>query len=288
MNNRITRIAAVIAVVTQVSNAETISFDFNSGVDFSNFSVFTVGELFAIDTDGPDLRISKPEDDGTVLPLDFLLGGIKSRFTIDGDFTVTIDFTLRDFPPTQGPCCPLNESLLAVVSEDGSMFFEILRLRIVDYDGIESFATPGGVMGAQPSTLASGRYRITRSGTVLTAWFSDPGGAFTSLGSVPGFDGPFRVQPFAAQGKSVSGLSRSTTALDVSFDNLVIEADQIHFPCHADINGSGDVNVIDLVRLLLCFGEPAVPVCVVEDINFDGTVNVLDLIALLLAFGPCP
>ena len=59
--------------------------------------------------------------------------------------------------------------------------------------------------------------------------------------------------------------------------------------CLTDINGSGEANVIDLVRLLLCFSQPAVPECVAEDINDDGTVNVLDLIDLLLQFGQaCP
>ena len=59
--------------------------------------------------------------------------------------------------------------------------------------------------------------------------------------------------------------------------------------CLADITGNGEVNVHDLVRLLLCFGLPALPECEAEDINFDGTVNVLDLIQLLLQFGQaCP
>ncbi len=58
-------------------------------------------------------------------------------------------------------------------------------------------------------------------------------------------------------------------------------------PC--DINGDGSVNVLDLIDLLLCFGQPALPGCVAEDVNADGTVNVLDLIELLLAFGTaCP
>ncbi len=63
----------------------------------------------------------------------------------------------------------------------------------------------------------------------------------------------------------------------------------VYEPCPADINGDGFVNVLDLVDLLLCFGQPAVPGCVGEDINEDGNVNVLDLIELLLAFGTaCP
>ena len=60
-------------------------------------------------------------------------------------------------------------------------------------------------------------------------------------------------------------------------------------PCPPDVNGDGVVNVLDLIDLLLCFGQPAVPVCQPEDVNGDGTVNVLDLIDLLLAFGTsCP
>ena len=60
-------------------------------------------------------------------------------------------------------------------------------------------------------------------------------------------------------------------------------------PLPADINGDSTVNVLDLIDLLLCFGQPAVPGCEAEDVNGDGDVNVLDLIDLLLDFGEsCP
>ena len=52
-----------------------------------------------------------------------------------------------------------------------------------------------------------------------------------------------------------------------------------------DVNGDGVVNVLDLIDLLLCFGQPAGPPCDLADVNGDGTVNVLDLIELLLNFG---
>ncbi|MHC4106556.1 MAG: agmatine deiminase family protein [Planctomycetota bacterium] len=59
--------------------------------------------------------------------------------------------------------------------------------------------------------------------------------------------------------------------------------------CVEDVNGDGAINVLDLIDLLLCFGQPASPGCEPEDIDGDGTVNVLDLIELLLAFGQsCP
>ena len=53
----------------------------------------------------------------------------------------------------------------------------------------------------------------------------------------------------------------------------------------ADINIDGVVNVLDLIELLLCFGQPATPPCDAPDTNQDGVVNVLDLINLLLDFG---
>ncbi len=60
--------------------------------------------------------------------------------------------------------------------------------------------------------------------------------------------------------------------------------------CPGDVNGDGVTNVLDLIDLLLCFGQPATGVCGVgQDVNNDGTVNVLDLIQLLLQFGQaCP
>jgi hypothetical protein len=61
-------------------------------------------------------------------------------------------------------------------------------------------------------------------------------------------------------------------------------------PCPWDLNADGEVNVLDLIELLLCVGQPAVPPCDTgQDVNGDGTVNVLDLIDLLLVFGTaCP
>ena len=59
--------------------------------------------------------------------------------------------------------------------------------------------------------------------------------------------------------------------------------------CLPDINGDHVINVLDLIDLLLCFGQPAVPGCEREDVNRDDTVNVLDLIDLLVEFGRvCP
>ena len=76
----------------------------------------------------------------------------------------------------------------------------------------------------------------------------------------------------------------------VPADSINDTPSYVIFTCGpADINGDGVINVLDLIDLLLCFGQPAVPGCDAEDVNDDGTVDVLDLIELLLAFGTtCP
>ena len=82
----------------------------------------------------------------------------------------------------------------------------------------------------------------------------------------------------------------STLTLDGAVDNPanLIEI-VVVLPCPTDINNDGVTNVLDLIDLLLCFGQPAVPGCEAEDVNEDGTANVLDLIDLLLEFGQdCP
>ncbi len=59
--------------------------------------------------------------------------------------------------------------------------------------------------------------------------------------------------------------------------------------CPTDIDSDGVTDVLDLIELLLCFGQPSLPPCDASDINGDGETNHLDLIVLLSAFGTtCP
>lgn len=55
--------------------------------------------------------------------------------------------------------------------------------------------------------------------------------------------------------------------------------------CSSDINGSGTVNVDDLLAVINAWGPcPGCP----ADINGDGMVNVDDLLAVVNGWGPCP
>lgn len=56
--------------------------------------------------------------------------------------------------------------------------------------------------------------------------------------------------------------------------------------CAADLDGSGIVDVVDLLLLLGSWGTTAG--FSDADLNFDGLVDVTDLLVLLNAWGPCP
>jgi|GEM_PF-2533118 serine/threonine protein kinase len=208
------------------TNAKLFHFDFDTGPR-PNFTAFDDAELFEIDTDGPDLRITKSADEGSVNASEWVNAGVQSNFTIDGDFLITIEFSLANFPPAGGDD-RMNESLLAVVAADSGTF-QIVRYRHGKSNQIESYsiAPVKHVSGvAQNSGVSSGQFRIARTGTTATAFYAAAGSSsFTPIGNATGLSGPVRIRAFAAQGRQ-SGL-RSTTALDVSFDNLVIQAAKI-------------------------------------------------------------
>ncbi|REJ68715.1 MAG: PEP-CTERM sorting domain-containing protein [Planctomycetota bacterium] len=237
---RFTGYLALVLIAVR-AEAVTLNYDFDSGPG-PGLTIFDGGSvsphtaylgpatgLWTIDTDGPDLRISKSADAGTIFPNDYIGAGVFSQFQLDGDFTVTVDFTLHNFPAGTG--VQLNESFLNLRS-DGGHAFDVLRFRVGSGNKIEVFAEPvGGPLGVQNSTLTSGRYRITRAGSTMTGFFAPSGSSsFTTIASQSGYFDPMRVQLFAAQGPNAGGSTRPFTALDISFDNLVIEADSIVQP----------------------------------------------------------
>lgn len=59
--------------------------------------------------------------------------------------------------------------------------------------------------------------------------------------------------------------------------------------CDSDVNGSGTVNVSDLLQVINQWGAcPALTLPCGADINADHVVNVSDLLAVINAWGPCP
>ncbi len=54
--------------------------------------------------------------------------------------------------------------------------------------------------------------------------------------------------------------------------------------CPADLDGDGTVGILDLLQLLIAWGQGGVP----GDLDGDGTVGILDLLTLLASWGACP
>lgn len=86
------------------------------------------------------------------------------------------------------------------------------------------------------------------------------------------------------------------------FDEVVINdwagtevsIDDLHFgppipaPCPADLDGSGSVDLLDLLQVLMAWGAcPPPPGSCDADLNGDASVDVLDLLGLLTSWGPC-
>jgi hypothetical protein len=218
----------VFGVTVQTASAAVLTFDFDAGPGPS-FTTFNASGLFTLDLDGPDFRASKPSDDGTVLPTSFISGGIRTVFSLEGDFTVTVDFALDDLPPATPGTIPLNESVLGVVGSEPGESFLVLRFQQASSNRIEAFSSSIGPIGAADSTLMTGRYQIERSGDTLIGRYAEAGSSsFATLGSASGYASSlFQVQLSGVQGASIGGDPRSTTSLDVSFDDLVIEVDVV-------------------------------------------------------------
>ena len=52
-----------------------------------------------------------------------------------------------------------------------------------------------------------------------------------------------------------------------------------------DVNGDGEVNILDLVRVASYFGHPVSDENAAVDVNGDGKINILDLVRIAQDFG---
>jgi hypothetical protein len=114
-------------------------------------------------------------------------------------------------------------------------------------------------------------------GDLAVESFTIDGGGGTSSGGSFELSGtigqPDAGPPLAAGVFEIAGGFRLTGGDDVN-------------TCPADIDDSGEVDVLDLVELIVAWGP-----CGVDcpaDIDGSGEVDVLDLVELIVAWGPCP
>jgi hypothetical protein len=268
--------------------AERLVFDFENGPG-PLFEIQNTAGLWTIDTDGPTMRISKPEDPLAVNPHGFIVGGIASTFRVVGDFTITVDYELFDFPRDTSNGSTLNESILQVL--DGvPQVFEVLRFVSGSSDAqrIEAFGpdAPIGQQNAPSEVLWTGRYRITRVGETVSGAFAPLGSeVFTTLGSAGGYASPVQVFCLGAQGVGRVDRERANTALDIAFDNLIVDG-LISFSLHATYSvhadGSGDFPTVQAAVDAAATGDTVLvgPGIYTGTGNRDIAVNGKDIILL--------
>ena len=215
----LTVVSFFLGMTSGESPGQTTIFDFDSGLG-SEWSLIDVSGLFTVLTSGPNVQISKPADDRTVFPDGFITGGIGSNFCLAGDFVVTVDFELLDFPVTD--VNQLNECILSVSGDDPEESFLVLRFS-TNQQYVEVFSSSDGAIGAQINTQLTGRFRISRVGNTMSGYFADAGSeVFTLLGSAQWSSQDQIVSLIAVQGLQGGNL-RAANSLDMTFDDLIVD-----------------------------------------------------------------
>jgi hypothetical protein len=230
--------AGVLLCGTATTHAETMTFDFDSGFG-SSFQTVSTDNLFTVDNAAGTVHVFKGSDDPSQRPNpnEFISGGVRSNFTLVGDFSVTVDFLLNNFPVAGTN--QLNESVLSTASSiDPNDFGLMLRFTLFGNGQlVEGFTDTGGPLGTMGESTNTGKYRLVRTGSLLSGSYSSGNSSFLTLFSGdPVATDPFVLTLVAVQGANAG--QRSGTALDISFDNLVVEADAIEMPAVVPLPGT--------------------------------------------------
>ncbi len=123
--------------------------------------------------------------------------------------------------------------------------------------------------GTNPGTSTVTAYldgAVVETATLDTT-FIDPGTTFLIVENIT-FD---RVE-----------IDINAAIFDFSLDNVQLGGDRAA-PCPADIDGSGSVDVGDLITVLSAWGSDGGP----ADIDGNGFVNLFDLLGVISAWGAC-
>lgn len=170
------------------------------------------------------LQLYKPTDSDQSTANCAVEQDIKSKFTLDGDFSVSTDFDFEIFQnPDRG-----YDNVWFWVEMGPNTGWRVTRFTP------DLVQTAGGANGngnlnnvSGDSTMV-GRFKITRIGNTMSG-FIDRGSGFVCLGSStdPGFAGPANVHFGVGKG---SQEARTFDAMDIRFDNLNIMADTITIP----------------------------------------------------------
>jgi hypothetical protein len=211
--------------------AATLTDNFDSGISAGRWEVFhtdAVDAPWSVEAPSNDgmLRISKPADNDSSTLYQHIWAGVRSTFSLDGNFSAFVDFDLHYFPtlPQFASC---SEAVFAVSTENGP---DILMLRYTEQNTqmAEGYSDLSGPLGWTHDNTEQGKFGISRSGNTMSVWLDRGDGPvlFGSLSSDQ-FLGPVKLELSARNIVELPGVARPTTALDIRFDNLTITADTI-------------------------------------------------------------
>jgi PEP-CTERM motif len=216
-------ILGVLAMSAAIVHADTLTDGFNDGLSSSRWGV-----AYQVDAAGapwtltaPDstggLRISKPGDTDLNTPIVSI--GVVSKFVLDGDLSVWVDFDLHTFP---GSTAGWNEVGLTVGQ------FSVLRFTsgFTQYaEGFSDYHPAEQPLSPVIDNTMTGRFGVTRQGQTMGAWI-DRGSGPVLIGSLTGSQlaGPQEITLWGNQWPSDT---RPHTAFDVTFDNISIVAGSI-------------------------------------------------------------
>ena len=181
MRRLVTGLVGVVAVLmaTLGTAQAAVLFDgFDAGLDPQRWQTVHVDAAGAPWTiSAPDsqgrLQISKPADSDATTP--FVEGDVLSRFTLAGNFTVSIDYNLLSFPVPQSG---FTFSIFSVNLPHG--YFNVVRLNGANgvscvLDGQVDLGNYG------PDTSTVGTYKIQRQGDTISGYINH-GSGFVLLG----------------------------------------------------------------------------------------------------------
>lgn len=214
--------AAAVLASSMTADAATLTDNFNSGLSSSRWEVAyqtnaagAPWTLTAPDSTG-GLRISKLADADFSTAITSI--GVASKFMLDGDLSVWVDFNLHTFP---GSSAGWNEVGLMVGQ------FSVLRFTQGSNQYVEGFSDYGPELSLSPviDSTMTGRFGVTRQGQTMGAWI-DRGSGPVLIGSLTDSQlaGP---QDITLWGNQWPADTRPHTAFDVTFDNLSITAGTI-------------------------------------------------------------
>ncbi|MGA2621763.1 MAG: hypothetical protein ABSF26_29530 [Thermoguttaceae bacterium] len=203
---------------------EVVSIDFGSDLGTYFQTVSDCG-LFAVTSCGSGLDISKAADGRTAQRDQAIGGGAYSLFKMVGDFSVTVDYALLDFPK---PDAGSNEAHLSMWGTTPD-WCEMDLGRWLCFYG-DNFFKDYSISTPAYASDTAGRMRVQRVGSTWTSSFCPAGEtSFTTMGTITGCNTePMCVQLNAVEDRETPLLGaglRSDTSLDVRYDNLVIQAD---------------------------------------------------------------